>query len=397
MKRISPLHRLALTSLAALLAITFGLAGCSGSDSASDAGETARSEDRTRVETIRAEPSRFEDLIELTGTVEGVNDATLSAQTAGTVDNLVPLGRRVAAGTAVAQLDPDAAEAQYQQATAQVEAAQAQFDLAQDNFERQEPLYQDSVISAQEFQNVKAQRASTQAQLSQAKAAMSQAQEQRGNTAVTTMFAGTVEEHFVEEGEQVTPGMPVARVVNTQRVKVTAGVPERYASDLEVGTPVQLNFRMYGGSEQESRVTFVGSAINPQNRTFPIEVELDNRNGRFKPQMTTKMYVTREVLDDVLAVPLSAIVRDERGASLYIVREDSSGAVAERQPVTLGSSSRGMTVIQEGLEAGDQIIASGAATVSEGDKVQVVETQDVSDPASSAGQAVQEEPVASNQ
>ena len=381
-----------LASLTALLIF----AGCSGSDSASDTGESARAEDRTRVETIRAEPARFEDLIELTGTVEAVNDATLSAQTAGTVDNLVPLGRRVAAGAAVAQLDPDAAEAQYQQAIAQVEAAQAQFDLAQDNFERQEPLYRDSVISAQEFQNVKAQRASTQAQLSQAKAAMSQAQEQRGNTAVTTMFAGTVEEHFVEEGEQVTPGVPVARVVNTQRVKVTAGVPERYATDLEVGTPVQLNFRMYGGDQQQGRVTFVGSAINAQSRTFPIEVELDNRAGRFKPQMTTKMFVTREVLDDVLAVPLSAIVRDERGPSLYVVREDSSGAVAERQPVTLGSSSRGMTVIEEGLEAGDQIIASGAATVSEGDKIQVVETQDVSDPASSAGQAVGEDPVAAN-
>ena len=396
MKRM-PIHRLGFTGLAALLAFTVGLAGCSGSDSASDTGESARAEDRTRVETIRAEPARFEDLIELTGTVEAVNDATLSAQTAGTVDNLVPLGRRVAAGAAVAQLDPDAAEAQYQQAMAQVEAAQAQFDLAQDNFERQEPLYRDSVISAQEFQNVKAQRASTQAQLSQAKAAMSQAQEQRGNTAVTTSFAGTVEEHFVEEGEQVTPGAPVARVVNTQRVKVTAGVPERYATDLEVGTPVQLNFRMYGGDQQQGRVTFVGSAINAQSRTFPIEVELDNRAGRFKPQMTTKMYVTREVLDDVLAVPLGAIVRDERGPSLYVVREDSSGAVAERQPVTLGSSSRGMTVIEEGLEAGDQIIASGAATVSEGDKIQVVETQDVSDPASSVGQAVGEEPVAANQ
>ena len=375
--------------LAALLAVTGALAGCAGSDGASEPGEAARAEDRTRVETIRAEPTRFEDLIELTGTVEATNDATLSAQTAGTVERLAPLGTRVGEGAAVAQLDPDATEAQYQQAMAQQEAAQAQFDLAQDNFERLEPLYRDSVISAQEFQNVKAQRNSAQAQLAQAKAGVAQAEEQRGNTAVTTPFAGTVEEHFVEEGEQVTPGAPVARVVNTRRVKVTAGVPERYAGDLERGTPVELSFRMYGGDAQRGRVTFVGSAINPQSRTFPIEVELDNRDGRFKPQMTTKMFVTRQVLDDVLAVPLGAIVRDERGPSLYVVREDSSGLIAERQPVELGSSSGGLTVVEEGLQAGDRVIASGAATVSEGDRVEVVETQDVSD--------VQEEPVAANQ
>ena len=386
MKRIT---RIPHPGLAALL-VTLLLAGCAGSDGASEPGEAAREEDRTRVEAIRAEPTTFEDLIELTGTVEALNDATLSAQTAGTVEDLVPLGTRVGEGATVAQLDPDAPEAQYRQAVAQEEAAQAQFELAQDNFERLEPLYRDSVISAQEFQNVKAQRNSARAQLAQAEAGVAQAQEQRGNTAVSTPFAGTVEEHFVEEGEQVTPGAPVARVVNTRQVKVVAGVPERYATDLERGTPVELAFRMYGGEPQRGRVTFVGSAINPQSRTFPIEVELNNPGGRLKPQMTTKMFVTREVLDGVLAVPLGAIVRDERGPSLYVVREDSAGAVAERQPVRLGSSSGGLTVIEEGLEAGDRVIASGAATVSEGDRVEVVETQDVQD-------IEQDEPVAANQ
>lgn len=382
-------HLPGFASLAALLVVIGGLAGCTGADEAGEEpGEVARSEDRTRVEAIRAEPVTFEDYIELTGTVEATNDATLSAQTAGTVEALVPLGRRVEAGATVAQLDPDVAEAQYRQTMAQVEAARAQFELAQDNFERLEPLYRDSVISAQEFQNVKAQRNSVQAQLSQAEAAMAQAQAQRGNTAVTTPFAGTVEEHFVEEGEQVTPGMPVVRIVSTRRVKVAAGVPERYAGDIEVGTPVELSFRMYGGEPQRGRVTFVGSAINPQSRTFPIEVELDNRDGRFKPQMTTKMFVTRQVLEGVLAVPLSAIVRDERGESLYVVREDTAGAVAERRPIKAGPSSGGLVVIEEGLAAGDRIIASGAATVSEGERVEIVESQDASD--------VREEPVAAN-
>jgi membrane fusion protein (multidrug efflux system) len=62
----------------------------------------------------------------------------------------------------------------------------------------------------------------------------------------------------------------VVRVVNTSNVKVAVGVPERYAGDIEVGTSVQIDFQAYRGETRRGRVTFAGSAINPESRTFPI-------------------------------------------------------------------------------------------------------------------------------
>src|SRR5690606_12454683 len=126
---------------------------------------------------------------------------------AGTVISLVPLGARVGAGQAVAQLDPGTVRAAVEQAEAQLAAAQAAFDLAEDNLKRQEPLYRDSVISALEYQNVRAQYNQAQAQVNQARAGLSQAQEALKNTRVVTPWSGTVEAHFVETGEQVMPGM----------------------------------------------------------------------------------------------------------------------------------------------------------------------------------------------
>ncbi|MEO0856829.1 MAG: efflux RND transporter periplasmic adaptor subunit, partial [Bacteroidota bacterium] len=129
---------------------------------------------------------------------------------------------------------------------------------------------------------------------------------------------------------------------------------------------------------------FVGSAINPQNRTFPVEVELDNRNGTLKPAMVMKLFVTRSVLDNVLAVPLAAIVRDEVGASVYVAVPEAEAKggerlyTAERRRVALGPQASGRVVVNGGLQPGDRVIVSGQTQIATGDRVRVVGQDDQS-------------------
>lgn len=363
--------------LVALLVLGTILSGCTGADGASGPEGTgpaaADSRQYTRVETLVLEPTSFEDVIELTGTVKATEDATLSAQSSGTVVMLAELGDYVRAGQVVAQLDPKMAQAAVEQAQANVEAAEAQYALAQDNFRRQEPLFRDSIISAIEFENVRAQYNQAQAQLSQARAGLAQAQKQLENTTVNTPFSGTVEERFVERGEQVMPGTPIARVVSSGRVKITAGVPERYASEIEIGTPVRIGLKAYGGEQRTGRVTFVGSTINPDNRTFTIEVELNNNGYQLKPQMVTQLYVIREQLEDVLVVPRAAVLRDENGTGVYVVHRQGEHATAEHREVTLGPSYGSDVVIQSGVSRDEEVVVVGQTNLTEDDTVQVVE------------------------
>lgn len=359
--------------LAGLLLLV--VAGCTGADEASapeDSSE-ATSQRSVRVETLVLQPTPFEDVIELTGSVEAVNDARLSAQASGTVETLAALGTYVRQGEAVARLDPGIAQAAVQQAQASVSSAEASLELAQDNFERQEPLYRDSVISALEFENVRAQRNQARAGLEQAQAALAQAQEQLENTRVTAPFAGIVEERSVEVGEQVVPGTPVARIVSMQRVKITAGVPERYAGDIATGTSVQVVLQAYRRQPRSGVVTFAGNTVNPQNRTFPIEIEMSNVDGQLKPEMVAKVLVTRERLDGVLVVPQAAVVREEGGNILYVARQTDSTTVAERRPVTLGSSYDGKAVVTSGLEAGEEVVVLGQTNLTDGDALDVAE------------------------
>ena len=371
---MNPIRIYRFLPLSALLALLVA-AGCSNSNGeALPAEETAEARRVVRVETQVVEPTSFEDVIEVSGTVEAVGDATLSAQSSGTVVSLVPLGTFVRAGQAVAQLDPGTAQATVEQAEAQVAAAQAAFDLAADNLKRQEPLYRDSVISAIEYENVRAQYNQAQAQLNQARAGLTQARELLKDTRVVAPFAGTIEERLVEVGEQVMPGAQVARIVNTGRVKVTAGVPERYAADIRVGTPASVRFQAYADAPRQGRVTFVGSAVNAQSRTFPVEIELENQEGRLKPQMVTTVHVRRNELDAALVVPQTAVLRDEDGVTVFVVDDSGAQPVAERRSITLGPSYQGRVVVVAGLAAGDEIITVGHTNVTQGDAVEVSNT-----------------------
>ncbi len=359
----SPFRTLLLAS-----ALTLSFSACSSSDEAATTEIEAPTARTIRVETLVLAPSEFDDIIEVSGTVEANNDAVLSSQSSGTITTLVPLGRQVGQGGVVAQTDASLANASLAQAQAVLDQAQAQAAFAEDNYNRQQGLYADSIISALEFENVRTQRASANASVAQARATIQQAQAQLRFTRVIAPFAGVVEAHLVERGEQVNPGTPVARIVSTRDVKITAGVPERFAGNIRVGDEVQVRLDAYGGERRVGRITFVGSAVNAQTRTFPIEVSMGN-DGTLKPAMVATVLVRREQIADALVVPRAAVVREADGQIAYIVEN----GIAQSRTVTTGSSYGDRVVVTSGLSAGDELIVLGQNNVAPGDQVEVAD------------------------
>jgi len=422
-----PLRRFSLALLAAL-----ALAACQPGPETADEVE-APADRAVPVEVVVADPGYFEDTIELTGTVDADNDASLSPDIGGTLTYVAPVGTFVRAGQTVAQVRAStqaagvasaraqaaqgragvsqaqaqvaSAEAGVRAARAQREAAQAQLDVAQDQYRRQVPLYRDSILSALEFRNVESQLAQARAQVAQADAGIAQAQgqlraaregvqaaraqaqageagvasaqSQLASTRVVAPFSGVVEARLQEPGELAAPGQPVVRLVGSGTVKVTAGVPERYAGEIEQGTQVQVSPNAYEAEARGGRVSFVGLAIDEGSRTFPIEVAVENADRSLKPSMVVRMDVTRQILENAIVVPTEAVVRDERGTSVFVVAQDTAGAVASRRVVELGPNAGDTVVLRSGVEAGDQIIVSGAGELAEGDRVRVTETRQV--------------------
>ncbi len=313
------------------------------------------------VETVIVEPDNFEDFIRTTGTVEAIEDAMISSETSGRILSIKDRGERVEEGDVIAQIDDRLIQAQY-------EAAKTGFELAEDTFNRFEALHADSIVSTQDFNNARAQR-------DQARAQLNQAEKQLQDAKIEAPFTGRIEERFIRTGELINPGMPVVRLVNTDQVRVLAGVPERYSGEITEGTGVQINFRSLSEESRESQITYAGNVLDPETRTYAIEIEMRNAAQRIKPEMVADLMLKRRVLRDVIVVPRTAVLRDEDGQSVFIAVEENGNKVARLVNVQTGSASGPIVQIVSGLSAGDELVVTGVRNLSEGDVLNILNTE----------------------
>lgn len=354
----------------------YGLVAFSGTTACSPPPEQASLPSQSEavraisVEAISLVPTPFRDRVKATGSLQADRDVTLSARAVGELIRLRPLGSRVARGEIVAAIDPALTLATQRRVEAAKKAAEADLALAQQTFERQRRLYKEGIISELEFQSLQARFIQAEAQLGQVEAQLSEVKEALSDTRVLAPFSGVVDQHLVEVGEQVAPQVPLVRVLDAATLVAKAGFPERYAADIAVGAEVELMLSSYGLSSRKGRVRFVATAIDPQSRTFEVEVAVDNADGRLKPEMVVTLVVTRSEVADALVIPESAMLRDEAGLHVFVVVPSSRGERATRKAVVpIGRG--GSEVVVDGLSAGDRVITVGQTKVIDGDFVSV--------------------------
>ncbi|MEX0594298.1 MAG: efflux RND transporter periplasmic adaptor subunit [Balneolaceae bacterium] len=333
-------------------------------------GEESQSEEREQVRTVAVETMvvdrlPFSDQIRLSGVVEAVEDATISAENSGRIQSIVDRGDRVRQADVIAVMDNRLSQAQYA-------AAQTGYELAEDTFSRLERLYGEEIISTQDYLSARAQR-------DQARAQLEQAEKQLEDTEIKAPFSGRIEERFVQIGELAAPGAPVVQLVNTDRLHVAAGVPERYSGQIAEGAPVELVLRTLGTEPIQSEVTFAGNLIDPGTRTFPIEVRLSSMEGRVKPEMVVDLRIRRATLEEAIIVPRTALIRDEESIYLFVAVNRGEDKTAELREVHTGVASGSLIQITSGLESGDEVVIAGLSTLNTGDHLQIVGRHEASD------------------
>jgi len=348
---------------AGALAGTLTLAACGGPAGAENGpgespGETTRV---INVQVVEVAPRPFVEDLRLTGTVEAFRDVTVSAEESGVVRELmVDKGSAVAAGQPILRIDDRVL-------APQVEQARAQAALARETWERRKRLWEEDKVGS-ELAYLEARYGAEQAA-----ANLAALEERLARTVVRAPIEGLVDDRMVEVGSMVSPGTPLVRVVDVDPVKVTAGVPERYATDIRAGANVRVSFDVIQGSDFEGTIRYVGAAVNPRNRTFPVELTIPNPGRAIKPEMVANVSVVRRSLEDVLVVPQEAVVRISEGYAVFVVRQEGGREVAEARPVQLGASQANQVVVTSGLQPGDRLVVVGQAQVAHGDYVRVLE------------------------
>lgn len=350
-------------TLGGLVAVAACGSAEAGTEGAAASEEFARV---INVEVATVATEEFVEEIRLTSVAMANRDVMLEAEESGVIVELfADRGDRVAAGAPIAKIDDRLLSTQVAQARAAAE-------LANQTWERRKRLWEEDQVGS-EIAYLEARYTAEQAS-----ATLAGLEERLARTTVRAPFDGVLDERHVDVGTMVGPGETVGRLVDTTPIKVFAGVPERYAPDVRVGAGAQLRFEALGDDVFQARIRYVGTAISQQSRTFPIEVELPNRNGAIKPQMVANMSITRRQVEEAVVVPQDALIRVEDGYVVFVAVDEGGTTRAEERVVELGASRRNLVVIDEGLDVGERLIVVGQKSVAGGDRINIVGTQGAS-------------------
>ena len=348
------MHRLPYPAAAilGLLLISCG-GGGKENDPPSGGGTPSEGVVPVRVEVVR--PTPFTESLQLTGAIRATDDVIVSTEEGGVLREWkYERGAWVTRGELVALMKDDVLKPMY-------EAAQAQFQTAELTFERQQKVFAEQGISEVQLKASQYTRDAARAQADLARARWERSQ-------VKSPVDGVLEDRFADEGELVPPGSPVARFVSLANLKAIVNVPERYIPIITRGTSVQMMSLAYPGEVFNGTVSFVGSAVTPENRTVPIEVLIRGSRGRLKPDMIVRVVILQNVQRPAILVHEEVLQRIDQ--STVVVYLEDSGRAA-RRVVTVGSRSDGRVEITSGLKEGDRLIVSGQTNVFDGQPVQV--------------------------
>ena len=358
------------------------------------------------VRTVVATHERVERIVELTGTLAGTEEVVVAAEADGRVDRVAAdLGDAVKAGALLVQLSPTIARIAETQAAADyavalaraatddasldsasaeaissVRRARSDADEARRTLGRIEDLFRKSVASQADLDAGRARAETTDAALAaareEANAAIANAKSRRAglalarkrvaDTSINSPVNGVVAARLVALGEYVRVGQPVARVVMVDPLKMRGDVPERYADAIARDLPVDIEAEAIGVSTR-AKVSRIGPLIAAESRTFPIEAQIENPDGRLKPGLFARARVVIGEDEAVIAVPETA-VSNVAGITKVFVEED--GKAQERRVQVLRK--RGSDALLAGdIKAGDRIIITGVARLFAGADVKV--------------------------
>ncbi len=267
------------------------------------------------------------DRAELSGTLRASRDVMVFPEVPGKLERVaVKRGREVRAGEVLAVVESDTLRAQLEQVNAALAVAMSGARVARvgrDNAasgrERVRGLEKTGSASEREvegaetmLQTAEAQVALAESQIEQARAAVRLTKLQLEKAVITAPFAGTVADDFNHTaGAMVGPGLPVARIVEMQHLRIDLRASERDLARIRNGQKADVRVASSPGRVFEGIVLVAGPVVDPMTRTAPVEIAVENvvEEGEhlLKPGMYADVSITVGVRTNVLAVPTEAV------------------------------------------------------------------------------------------
>lgn len=284
-----------------------------------------------------------------TATVEPEVKNNIAPSTPGRIRSIfVEVGNRVVKGQKLAQMD-----------AANLANSETQIQNLRVNFNRVSELFAVGGSSQQELDNAKLQ-------LSVAETNLKNLTE---NTLLLSPIDGIVTARNYDTGDMYSGQMSILTVMKINPVKLKVNISESYYTMVKVGMNVSVNVDVFEDENFTGKVSLIYPTIDERSRTFPVEIKLNNNNGKIRPGMFARVKISFGNAKHVVA-PDRAIVK-QNGSSARFVFVYNNGKVAYKQ-VEVGQRTENVYEIISGLSAGEQLVVSGQSRLIDGSEVEVV-------------------------
>lgn len=333
------------------------LPACSGSEQ--EQAATPAPEKIVQVETETVIPTDLTEYFTLPSSLEAWEDLIISAEIAGPVRKLhVAEGDRVKFGAPLLEIDSDSIRSAHQRDL-------KNYQVAKRKLERYQQLRQEGLVSRQELDELQNSLTAAEAGLRNTKLTLEKCRP-------TAPVSGVVDFLYIDRGEFIDFGKPLLRLVQVDKLKVIADVPEKDVPFLDVGQSVEIIPAVVNDRRVFSvtgTIEHIAYAAEEQTRTYRTKIAIDNSSGLLRPGMIVRSRFVRQQLKQVLSAPLYAVL-DRDGEKLVFVEDNG---IARKVKVTTGSSVGQRVVIVAGLAPEQKLIVKGQQLLIDGARVRTGE------------------------
>jgi membrane fusion protein (multidrug efflux system)/multidrug efflux system membrane fusion protein len=322
------------------------------------------------VEVAPIASERVEYTVSAVGTVDAYERVQVTARVAGVVEKVrFSEGDAVKKGQVLIEIDPARYTLAARRAQATLERAQASAAEAQQSLDRRKGPEGEGIFSKEEIETWQTRSRTAVAQVSEAKAALDEANLNLRDAYVRAPIEGKMQTRTVQTGQFVQPGTVLGTVLRRDPLLLRFQVPEADAPRLQTGMPVR--FRV--GSEDRSfsgKITLVSEAADETNRMVPIVAQVDDEHKELlRPGAFADVTVAVGVSEGASVIPQTAIRPSERGFLAFVVKD----GVASERVLTLGMrTADGRVEVRKGIAAGEMLVVRGAEPLRDGMQVRVV-------------------------
>ena len=364
---MKPLNINPLAIIAAILLAALVFNACSKGDG-SDAGAESNRE-AVLISTMEAKVRDLPIWLESAGRAHSQSAPTLAAEVAGRITMVsADTGDRIEQGHLLAETDTSTLLLQQQAAQAGIDRLLVHIANGERRVERFETLSSKNLSSQTQLDDAREQLEAFRADQKAAEAQLAIVNDSLSKSRIVAPVSGVIQRRMISTGDFVSRGQPLFEVTQPEKLQAWLPYPETVALQIRIGQPVKIHSPLSPGDPVDGVVTDLQPTVGMGSRAVMAIVDLENP-GQLRPGATLKGTVLVETRKSSVMVPNISIVRRPAGDMVYVIVDKK----AEARPVISGYHEDAFVEIVSGLDGGETIATDGAAFLTDGAAVNIVE------------------------